>query len=319
MGSAVFRMVKSADSPLKTPSVATTTAAMRTTASIAVVGSLLLAAPAAAAPATVGVNNDRFTPKSVTIDAGESVTWAFGEGGHNVDVYDGPETFKSTSGKNANGTTFAHAFAKAGTYSYVCDYHGSMTGTVVVNAPAPAPAPVPVPNPAPAPKPTPAPTTAPKPVTSPTGITQPLAAVTPGAKTVATPAASPATADAQASDPAAAEGTAAAAPAGSPAAAAADGAAPALRALGFRRNRLRLRLSEGSRLVVRFVRIDAGAHRVHKRIVRARKRTARLHIKRWMRAGRYRITVVAYDARGNMSKPLRLRVSVRRQPSRSAR
>jgi plastocyanin len=41
------------------------------------------------------------------------------------------------SGDFAGGTTFAHTFANAGSYGYHCNIHGSMTGTVTVDASAP--------------------------------------------------------------------------------------------------------------------------------------------------------------------------------------
>src|SRR3954463_13087478 len=92
---------------------------------IAGAATLSVASPAAAAPATVVVKNDSFTPKSVTINSGEAVTWDVQEGGHNIDVYQGPETFKSTNSKDAKGTQFTHTFTQSGTYSYICDYHSS--------------------------------------------------------------------------------------------------------------------------------------------------------------------------------------------------
>ena len=210
------------------------------------------ATPAVAAPASVSVQNDSFNPKNVAVNAGEAVTWNFMEGGHNIDVYSGPETFKSTSGKDASGTSFAHTFNTPGTYQYICDYHGSMKGTVVVNS-APA-------SPPPA---------SPPPSSSP-------------------PAPSP-----------------------SPDQPSGDAAPPTVSALRFRGGVLRLRLSENGRLIVRYVRIGAAGHVVYKRIVRARKGTVRLQLRRWMRAGRYRVHVMAFDAAGNASRPARTKLSLR--------
>ncbi len=99
----------------------------------------VLASPAAAAPATVTVDNDRFSPSAVTINAGESVTWNFAESSHNVqgDGWSGNDDF---------GTgTFAKTFDAPGTYSYVCAAHSDMRGTVTVQ-PAPAAAPAPAPG-----------------------------------------------------------------------------------------------------------------------------------------------------------------------------
>ena len=63
---------------------------------------------------------------------------------------------------------------------------------------------------------------------------------------------------------------------------------------------------EDSRLVVRFVRVGAPGHVVHKRITRAKKGTVALPLNRWMRAGTYRVHVMAFDAGGNASRPIRL-------------
>lgn len=101
----------------------------------------LLASSAVAAPATVTVDNDRFSPSAVTITAGESVTWNFAESSHNVKG-DG------WSGNDDYGTgTFTKTFDTPSTYSYVCEAHSEMRGTVTVQ-PAPAQTPQPSPQPA---------------------------------------------------------------------------------------------------------------------------------------------------------------------------
>ncbi|HTN25440.1 MAG TPA: plastocyanin/azurin family copper-binding protein [Solirubrobacteraceae bacterium] len=117
--------------------------------------SAVLAAPAAAAPATVTVANKQFGPSAVTIAAGETVTWKFNESGHDV-------AGSGWSGNTSFATgTFTRTFPTAGTFSYVCEAHSSMRGTVTVTgAGAPAPAPSPAPK-APAP---------------PTGVPLPVAA-----------------------------------------------------------------------------------------------------------------------------------------------
>src|SRR5436190_15686420 len=82
--------------------------------------SAALAAPAAAAPATVTVANKQFGPSAVSIVAGESVTWKFNESGHDV-------AGSGWSGNTSFGTgTFTRAFPTAGTFSYVCEAHSGM-------------------------------------------------------------------------------------------------------------------------------------------------------------------------------------------------
>ena len=90
-----------------------------------------VAAPAAtAAPATIAWDNGSDTTSA--INQGESVTWDVQGGGHNIDVISGPETFKSTDGKDPVGTQYSHVFNKPGTYKFICDYHSSMKGTITV-------------------------------------------------------------------------------------------------------------------------------------------------------------------------------------------
>lgn len=92
--------------------------------------SAVFAGPAAAAPATVTVDNDAFAPAAVTVNVGESVTWDFKEASHNAKG-DG------WSVNNSFGTgSVSKSFDAAGTFSYVCEAHPDMKGTVTVNAAA---------------------------------------------------------------------------------------------------------------------------------------------------------------------------------------
>jgi plastocyanin len=116
---------------------------------------LALAAPAAqAAPATV--NWQKPTNASVAINQGEAVTWNVVESGHNIDVVSGPESWKSTSGKDPQGAQVTHVFNAPGTYTFICDYHSNMQGTITVAKAAAQPGQPGQPAPAPG-QPTPAP------------------------------------------------------------------------------------------------------------------------------------------------------------------
>ena len=119
-------------------------AALRMSAAIGLVLTVLLA-PLAAAPAAraashaVSINDGFFSPANLTVTVGDTVTWT------NAD--DSPHTVTADSGAFASGNldggaSFSWTFTTAGTFTYVCSYHGEMTGTItVVDVPAaPAPA-----------------------------------------------------------------------------------------------------------------------------------------------------------------------------------
>jgi plastocyanin len=102
------------------------------------------AEPAEPPPPPPGVTvqvlaNNTFSPATVTIGPGESVTWEWeeGVGRHNV-VPDGEEP--EPSGVLTDGPfTYTYTFDTPGTYGYYCIAHGApggvgMSGTVVVQA-----------------------------------------------------------------------------------------------------------------------------------------------------------------------------------------
>jgi plastocyanin len=104
----------------------------------------------------VGMAGRAFSPGSVTIVAGSTVTWANDDDReHTVSATDGA----FDSGVLDGGETYAKAFTTAGTYRYLCAIHPEMTGTIAVKAPSGA-TPPPAATPAPTPEPTPTPATA---------------------------------------------------------------------------------------------------------------------------------------------------------------
>ncbi|MHB8634063.1 MAG: cupredoxin domain-containing protein [Thermoplasmatota archaeon] len=93
----------------------------------------------------VTIQGTAFVNGSFTIHVGDVVHWVHNDGqtGHSVTSDAGdPESFDSSPNCAANvpvgqvcmvqGSTFDHAFAKAGTYGYHCKVHSSMTGTITV-------------------------------------------------------------------------------------------------------------------------------------------------------------------------------------------
>src|SRR3954470_10357840 len=81
---------------------------------------------------TVTVANNVFTPATLSVAVGSTVTWQWSSAGvvHNVTFDDAV-----TSGDRSTGS-FPRTFSAAGTYPYHCTIHGSlgMTGTVTVTA-----------------------------------------------------------------------------------------------------------------------------------------------------------------------------------------
>jgi plastocyanin len=217
-----------------------------------------LATSAQAAPASIDVVNDAFTPSSVSVNAGESVTWNFKEKNHNVKGEGG------ISGNNSFGTgTYTKTFDAPGSFSFYCEAHPNMKGTVTVAAAA-----------------------------APQG----------GA-----PAGGPGGSPAAGGNPTAA--AAAAAPAAWTFPSSQDRSAPALRSLRATssrgRARLALRLSEDATVVVGFRRVmsariaSTGARTVR---LRGKKGANRLNLRVGkLRAGRYRLRIVAIDGSGNES------------------
>jgi plastocyanin len=104
---------------------------------VAVCG-LVAPASAGAADASVSVGDNSFSPAAVTIAVGDSVTWTNPAGGnpHNVNfdggLFDPPPA-------PSPGWSLTRTFATVGSFSYVCDVHSNMDGTVTVAAAGPPP------------------------------------------------------------------------------------------------------------------------------------------------------------------------------------
>jgi plastocyanin len=81
---------------------------------------------------TVGAGAaNSFTPSTVTIQAGQSVTWNWVSGFHSVVSDSMPKAFADSPSQSAG--QFTVMFATAGMYPYHCGIHGTMmSGTIVV-------------------------------------------------------------------------------------------------------------------------------------------------------------------------------------------
>lgn len=100
-------------------------------AAAALFAGLPLAAPADAPAATVHIQNFKFVPASLKVAPGTVVTFVNDDQEpHTVTATD--KSFDS-EGLDTN-QKWPHTFAKAGTYSYFCEMHPYMHGTVTVKA-----------------------------------------------------------------------------------------------------------------------------------------------------------------------------------------
>ncbi len=122
---------------------------------IGVVSALVLAMPlattAAAASHDVDVVDNAFEPPSLTVTAGDDVTWtSSGSNPHTVTADDGSfdsnpdcQAFADAAAGDCmdDGESFSHTFDEPGEYPYFCRLHGGpdgvgMAGTIVVEAAA---------------------------------------------------------------------------------------------------------------------------------------------------------------------------------------
>ncbi|GAB2736578.1 hypothetical protein GCM10010442_66900 [Kitasatospora kifunensis] len=85
-------------------------------------------APAAAAQA-VNISGFAFSPASLTVPVGTTVTWTNHDPVTHTVTSTGSGPLKGTV--NA-GATYSYTFTTAGTYAYVCTIHPGMAGTVTV-------------------------------------------------------------------------------------------------------------------------------------------------------------------------------------------
>lgn len=89
------------------------------------------AAPAATAGQTVHIRDDAFNPASLTVRAGESVTFINDDDdAHTATADDGAW---DSEGLN-QGQKWTHAFAKAGKITYHCTVHPTMHGAIIVRS-----------------------------------------------------------------------------------------------------------------------------------------------------------------------------------------
>lgn len=80
-------------------------------------------------PSDVCMQDTAFAPDTLTVSVGDEVTWTDIDGiDHTVTADDGA----FDSGTLGDGEDFSFTFDEAGEFTYHCEIHSSMTGTVTV-------------------------------------------------------------------------------------------------------------------------------------------------------------------------------------------
>lgn len=110
---------------------------------LAAFGTFALAPPAQAATQAVMMENYAFSPSTLTVHAGDTITWTnHDQAPHDVTTTSAPVAIKSPM--LSTGQSFSYTFKTAGTYSYYCSIHPDMRATVTVLAAATSAPAVPV-------------------------------------------------------------------------------------------------------------------------------------------------------------------------------
>jgi plastocyanin len=79
--------------------------------------------------ASINISGSKFDPATIAVKVGTTITWTNQDTtAHTVTADDG----SWTSDRLNQGATYSHTFDQAGTYTYKCTIHPSMTGTIVV-------------------------------------------------------------------------------------------------------------------------------------------------------------------------------------------
>jgi plastocyanin len=121
---------------------------------VAATGAAGAAGSGSAADVTIEGRDFFWSPADVTIQVGDTVTWTNQQGFHNVVV--GTERLNNPGfpGDDSWRPPPQKTFTAPGSYPYLCEVHGGMTGTITVTGdgePTPTPTPTPTPEPVPPP------------------------------------------------------------------------------------------------------------------------------------------------------------------------
>jgi plastocyanin len=90
-----------------------------------------VSARAAAGDPADTISDFKFTPGTITVHVGDTVTWTNnGPTDHTATANDG----SFNTGTLKKGQSASHTFTKTGTFAYICSIHPFMKGTIVVDA-----------------------------------------------------------------------------------------------------------------------------------------------------------------------------------------
>lgn len=88
-----------------------------------------MGSPAAEEGCEIEIEDFAFVPQAAKISVGDTVTWEnYDEAPHTATGDNG----EFDSGNLATDQTFSHTFDTAGTFTYHCNVHPNMTGSIVV-------------------------------------------------------------------------------------------------------------------------------------------------------------------------------------------
>lgn len=96
---------------------------------VGVLATQLAAGSALAADQDVAISGFSYSPRTVTVNVGDTVTWTNSDAQAHTATGSGWNT-----GDLGNGDSGSITFQTAGTFDYLCGIHPAMTGTVIVRA-----------------------------------------------------------------------------------------------------------------------------------------------------------------------------------------
>src|SRR5262245_546981 len=108
--------------------------AMRLSIVLLTVAVWAFAATAAQAQTTIKAADSEWQPNAVTVATGETVRWEFDQTAVSHTVTSTSANWSKNETRDPGGAAVTQTFEDPGTYTFRCNFHGGMTGTVTVEA-----------------------------------------------------------------------------------------------------------------------------------------------------------------------------------------